>query len=74
MTSTPLDFALASMAAPLPESMASMSSTVAPWVMSASAWVCIVLALPWALSTLKSLAPSPAAWNALVRYGRSKDS
>src|SRR5581483_11259067 len=73
MTFTPLDAALASMAAPLPESRASTNSTVAPAVMSASAWVCMVLALPCALSILNWLADSPAAWNALVRYGASKD-
>src|SRR5438132_13526971 len=60
------------MAAPLPESRASTMSTLAPSVMSASAWVCMVLALPWALSTLKSLAVRPAALNAFVRYGASK--
>src|SRR5438105_7122817 len=60
------------MAAPLPESRASMSSTLAPSVMSASAWVCMVLALPWALSTLKSLVVRPAAWKAFARYGASK--
>ncbi len=53
------------MAAPLPESKASTIRTVAPWVMSASAWVCIVVALPWALSILNCV--KPAAWNAFVR-------
>ena len=52
MTFTPLDSALASMAAPLPESRGSTRRTEAPSVMAASAWVCIVAALPWALSIL----------------------
>ena len=60
MTLTPLDVALASMAAPLPGVDARRSSsTLAPLVMSASAWVCIVLALPCALSTLKSARAEP---------------
>ena len=42
--------------------------------MAASAWVCMVAALPWALSILKSSAVRPAASKALARYGRSKDS
>ena len=67
MTLTPLAVALASMAAPLPESRASTRSTVAPWVMAASAWVCMVAALPWALSILKSLDVRPAASKARVR-------
>ena len=66
-----METALFSMAAPLPESSGSTSRTLAPWVMSASAWVCIVVALPWALSILNCV--NPAAWNALVRYGASKD-
>src|SRR5690242_1847840 len=74
MTATPLSFAAFSIAAPLPESMASISRTLAPFVMSASACVCIVVALPCALSTLKSPLLKPAAWNAFVRYGRSYDS
>src|SRR5215211_3792138 len=71
MTFTPFDTALASIAAPLPESIGSTISTLAPWVISASAWVCIVVALPWALSILNCV--KPAAWNALVRYGASKE-
>src|SRR4051812_29444352 len=74
MTFTPLAAADASMAAPEPESRASTRSTLAPWVIMASAWVCIVCALPWALSILKSLLDRPAAWNAFSRYGRSNDS
>ncbi len=72
MTLTPFDAALASIAAPLPESSASTSSTAAPAVMSASAWVCIVSALPCALSILNWSADRPAASNACVRYGASK--
>src|SRR5689334_340672 len=59
------------MAAPEPGSSGSTSSTEAPAVMSASACCCIVLVLPWALSILKSLELSPAAWNASFRYGAS---
>ena len=55
------------MAAPLPESSGSMTRTLAPLVMAASAWVCMVEALPWAFSTWKSLVGMPAALNALVR-------
>src|SRR3954452_20639291 len=71
MTLTPFDTALAAMAAPLPESSGSMIRTLAPWVMSASACVCIVAALPCALSILNCVKPAP--WNALVRYGASKE-
>ena len=39
--------------------------------MSASACVCIVLALPWALSILNWSGESPAASNAFFRYGAS---
>ena len=74
MTATPLALADLSMAAPLPESRASISSTLAPFVMSASAWVCIVVVLPCALSTLNWLAERPAALNACSKYGRSYDS
>src|SRR3954451_3427192 len=71
MTLRPLETALASMAAPLPESRGSTMSTLAPAVMSASAWVCMVDALPWALSILNWV--KPAVWKALVRYGASKE-
>src|SRR6478609_3802533 len=59
------------MAAPDPGSRGSISSTEAPSVMSASACCCIVDALPWALSILKSLEDNPAASNACLRYGAS---
>src|SRR5438093_940498 len=39
--------------------------------MSASAWVCIVVVLPWALSILKWSADRPAVSNAFVRSGLS---
>ena len=51
MVLTPFDFALASIAAPLPESSGSTSSTLAPFVIAASACVCIVCALPCAFCT-----------------------
>jgi hypothetical protein len=57
----------------LPESSASTTSTLAPLVIAASAWVCIVLLLPCAFCTLKSSALRPAASNALVRYGASNE-
>ena len=59
------------MAAPLPESIGVDDQHGRPAVMSASAWVCIVVALPWALSTLNWLEVSPAAWKAWVRSGAS---
>ncbi len=71
MTFTPFDVALASIAAPLPESSASTSNTVAPSVMAASACVCMVWALPCALLMMMSLDDMPAASNAFWRYGRS---
>src|SRR5664280_2755259 len=71
MTFTPDDLAFDSIAAPLPESSGSTSRTEAPALMSASAWVCMVEALPLALSTLTSLAGRPAAANACFRYGAS---
>src|SRR5262249_9514033 len=43
----------------------------APALMSASAWVCIVVVLPSALSILNWSADSPAVWNAFVRSGLS---
>ena len=69
MTFTPLDSAFDSIAAPDPGSSGSTRSTDAPSVMSASACCCIVLALPWALSILKSV--NPAVLNACVRNGAS---
>ena len=49
-----------------------MTSTVAPLVMAASAWVCIVWVLPCAFCTWNWPEDRPAAWNACVRYGASK--
>src|SRR4249919_549360 len=69
MTFTPLDSALASIAAPDPGSSGSTRSTDAPSVMSASACCCIVVALPCALSILKSV--KPAVSNAFFKYGAS---
>jgi hypothetical protein len=74
MTATPLALAAASIAAPLPESIASRMRTLAPLVMSASACVCIVVALPCALSILNWSLERPAASKACFRYGRSYDS
>src|SRR5699024_247031 len=61
----------ASIAAPLPASSGSTSSTDAPALMSASAWVCMVAALPSALSILNWSESRPVAWKAWVRYGSS---
>src|SRR5450759_5326779 len=71
MTLTPADLAFDSIAAPLPGSSGSTSRTEAPALMSASACVCMVEALPLALSILKLLEESPAASNACFRYGAS---
>ena len=72
MTLTPLDLAFASIAAPAPGvERVDEEHADAPSVMSASACVCIVLALPWALSILYSSVVSPAASNACFRYGAS---
>src|SRR5674476_451227 len=71
MTFTPAATAFASIAAPLPGSSGSTNRTEAPALMSASACVCMVDALPLALSILKLLAESPAASNACFRYGAS---
>src|SRR5579864_4222364 len=73
MTLTPCCPANFSMEEPTPESSPSMSSTVAPAVMSACAWVSSVWSLAWALSILYWLEVSPAFWNASVRYGASKE-
>ena len=48
-----------------------MSNTVAPALMSASACVCIVAALPWALSILNWSAVRPADSKAFLRNGAS---
>src|SRR6266581_3960433 len=59
------------MAAPLPGSSGSISNTLAPALMSASAWVCIVETLPCALSILNWSALRPAASKAFLRNGAS---
>src|SRR6185503_777298 len=68
MTFTPWDFALASIAAPEPESRLTSSRTLAPFVMACSACCCWVDLSPWAfwIST-----GTPAALKACVRSGRS---
>src|SRR5664280_1458814 len=71
MTFTPAALAFDSIAAPLPESSESTSRTEAPALMSASAWVCMVEALPPAVSIWKLAAGRPAASNAFFRYGAS---
>src|SRR5665647_122334 len=71
MTFTPAATAFASIAAPLPGSSGSTSRTEAPALMSASACVCMVEALPLALSILKLAAERPAASKACFRYGAS---
>ena len=73
MTATPFDAALASIAAPLPESSASTSSTLAPLVMAASAWVCIVLRAALRVVDLE-VARVARRPRSLSRYGRSNDS
>src|ERR1700676_2586208 len=73
MTLTPCCWAYFSIDEPTPESRPSMSRTEAPAVMSAWAWVSSVASEPWALSILYWLEVSPAFWNAVVRYGASKD-
>src|SRR6476659_1879500 len=71
MTLTPRDLALASMAAPEPESRLTSSRTLAPLVIICSACCCWVDLSPWALSIVES---TPAALNAWLSSGRSKDS
>src|SRR5665811_2160220 len=71
ITFTPAALAFDSIAAPLPGSSGSTSRTEAPALMSASACVCMVDALPLALSILKLLEESPAAAKACFRYGAS---
>ena len=50
MTLTPWDLALASIAAPEPESRLTSSSTFAPFVIACSACCCWVDLSPWAFS------------------------
>src|SRR6266487_5329636 len=71
MTFTPRDWALASMAAPEPESRFTSRSTFAPFVISCSACCCWVDLSPWALSIVTG---TPAAAKAFCRSGRSNDS
>src|SRR5674476_915003 len=71
MTFTPAALAFDSIAAPLPGSSGSTNRTEAPALMSASACVCMVEALPLALSILNLAAESPAASKACFRYGAS---
>src|SRR4029077_11813331 len=52
-------------------SSGSISRTEAPALMSASAWVCIVVVLPWALSILNWSADRPAVSNVFGRSGLS---
>src|SRR6185503_8847587 len=68
MTFTPWDLALASIAAPEPESRLTSSRTFAPFVMACSACCCWVDLSPCAfwIST-----GTPAALNACCRSGRS---
>src|SRR3954447_21585367 len=68
MTLTPREFALASIAAPEPESRLTSSSTLAPLVIICSACCCCVDLSPSALSMI---AFTPAASNAFFRSGRS---
>ena len=68
---TPSEAAADSIDAPTPESIGSSSSTVAPWVMSDSAWACSVASLPWALVMMNWLRLSPAVCSARARYGAS---
>src|SRR5512132_1507348 len=71
MTFTPRDAALASMAAPEPESRFTSRSTFAPFVISCSACCCWVDLSPWALSIVTG---TPAALKACWSSGRSNDS
>src|SRR3954447_17137819 len=68
MTLTPWDFALASIAAPEPESRLTSSRTLAPFVMACSACCCWVDLSPWAFWIV---AGTPAALNACCKSGRS---
>src|SRR6266542_2870845 len=71
MTFTPRDWALASMAAPDPESRFTSRSTFAPFVISCSACCCWVDLSPCALSIVTG---TPAALKAASSSGRSNDS
>src|SRR3954452_4181617 len=68
MTLTPRDFALASIAAPEPESRLTSSRTFAPFVMACSACCCWVDLSPWAFWIVTG---TPACLNAACRSGRS---
>src|SRR4051812_42162862 len=68
MTLTPREFALASMAAPEPESRLTSSSTLAPLVIICSACCCCVDLSP---SAFWMSASTPAASKAFFRNGRS---
>src|SRR3954468_2983711 len=68
MTLTPWDFALASIAAPEPESRLTSRITFAPLVIACSACCCWVDLSPWAFWMV---AGTPAALNACCRSGRS---
>src|SRR5919199_3089842 len=68
MTLTPWDFALASIAAPEPESRLTSRSTLAPLVIACSACCCWVDLSPSAFWIVDS---TPAASNAFLRNGRS---
>src|ERR687888_21807 len=71
MTLTPRDWALASMAAPEPESRFTSRSTFAPFVICCSACCCWVDLSPCALSIVTG---TPAALNAASSSGLSNDS
>src|SRR6266540_3240332 len=71
MTFTPRDWALASMAAPEPESRFTSRSTFAPFVINCSACCCWVDLSPWAFSIVTG---TPADLNAACSNGRSNDS
>src|SRR3954447_23676681 len=68
MTLTPRELALASIAAPEPESRLTSSSTLAPLVIICSACCCCVDLSP---SAFWMSASTPAASNAFFRNGRS---
>src|ERR1700710_1092928 len=68
MTLTPWDFALASIAAPLPESRLTSSRTFAPFVIACSACCCWADLSP---SAFWIVAEMPALSKAALRNGRS---
>src|SRR3954471_17829171 len=68
MTFTPRDAALASMAAPEPESRFTSRSTLAPFVIACSACCCWVDLSPWAFEIVTG---TPAALKAACSNGRS---